>query len=752
MKKRARASALALATALVWGSAAALPAAAAPEVRYGDPENLGPMIESVAALDSAYGVEDGNDVMYTTVNGSPAIFQVVDLDTYELLRSFPLPGTESSWSHTVDAEGNVVISSSGRIFRYSPETHDLEDLGQVPGAGTLYGVSAAEDGDLYVGTYPDGKVVHWDAETGTFDDLGSVVEGQDYVRGLAYSDGVVYAGIGTLGSLWALDAETGEKSEIPLPERPEYELDALPMIYGVNVVDDLLFVHVSGINLLLVYDTVEQTWSDTVVPNFRGLYTSPARDGETWLVAGGRVLAFDLETHAVRDSGMAFGTYLRHSAWVDVSATNPDLPGESLVTVQYGGAVTFMNPETSRVVTKPSILEGQPVGLQALETGPDGRIYLSGYMATLGARFDPEQGSVETFALGQAEGMTPLGDSMIFGVYPGAVVQELDTTAPGAPVTIHDIGDGQDRPFAMTSGDGVLVLGTVADYGGLDGGLTVRDAEGTWQTYPGVVDDQSVTGVAYRDGVVYGATSVWGGLGSVPTQDEARVFAFDIATGEKTLELVPELPGDVPARHLGALTFGPDGLLWGAGWGTIFAMDPDTLEVVRSAEVYPTDWDSFSHRWRPISLRWGQDGLLYTTLGDSLTVVDPETLEHTRLVEETPLMTVGPDGHLYYTAGADLMRIQVEVVDVPEEPAEPGGPGEEPTEPGAPDGPGEPAEPTDPPADAGPQPDRPGQDPADGAGTGDRLPTTGAPVTALAVLAAALVALGAVALRRHAHS
>ncbi|MGH3729090.1 MAG: hypothetical protein ACRDTU_10090 [Micromonosporaceae bacterium] len=617
------------------------------------------MIRSVAALDTAYGSEAGNDVLYTTVNGSPASFQVVDLDNYELLRTFPLPGTTSAWSHTVDPDGNVVIASSGKLFRYSPATKQVEDLGQVPGAIALYGAATDSDGDIIVGTYPDAKVVRWDSATRTYHDLGAVADGQEYVRGMAYRDGIAYAGIGTTGGLWAVDVTTGSKTEIEFPDRPEYDKNAMPQVYGMNLVGSLLFVHLANINLLLVYDTATGTWSDTVVPNFRGLYTSPARDGKTWFTASGRVMTFDLASHEVADTGMAFGTYLRHSAWVEVP--DPDLPGVSLVTIQFGGSITFFNPSTGTVKTKPSIVEGQPVGLQSMESGPDGKVYLSGYMGTSGTRLDPADDSVKSFPIGQSEGITALGDEMYFGVYPGATVHRLDTSAPlgsGNPSQAYDIGDHQDRPFAMTSGDGMLFLGTVADYGALDGALTVKDADG-WRTYPGVVDDQSVIGVAYRDGVVYGSSSVWGGLGSQPSQTEAHVFAMDAKTGEEIADVVPDLPGDVPAKAIGSLTFGPDGLLWGAAWGTIFAMDPDTLKVVKSREIYPTDWN-FGHLWRPVALKFGSDGQLYTTLGTTLTVVDPKKLKYRKLADEADIMTLGADGHVYYAAGTDLMRLRTD--------------------------------------------------------------------------------------------
>ncbi|NYE69517.1 Ig-like domain-containing protein [Microlunatus parietis] len=635
------------------GPAAELPA------RFAEPENLGPLIRSVAVFDSAYGVENGRDVLYTTVTGSPATFQVIDLDSHTLLRTIPLPGAADSWSHAVDHDGSVIISGGGHLFRYQPSDATVRDLGRAPGASVLYGVSPDGAGNVYAGTYPDGKVIKYDSAAGTFTDFGSVVPGQDYVRGLAYHRGTVYAGVGITGSLWSIDPGTGAKTEIPLPARPEFDPARPPSIYSLNTAGDLLFVQLSDVNLLLIYDTVAGAWLDTAVSQYRGLYTSPERDGKTFLVAGGRLRSFDLATHELVDTGIAFGTYLRHSAWVDVSATNPELPGLSLVTVQYGGAVSFLNPQTGRVISKPSILEGSPITLQTLERGPDDRLYASGYPGGTGARFDPEGGGLTNFALGQSEGMATLGDSLYLGNYPGAIMHELDTTKPlGAgtnPRQAHDIGDDQDRPFAITAGDGKLFVGTIPTYGALGGAVTIKDGA-VWSTYRNVVPGQSVMSLAYRDGKLYGSTTVWGGLGIEPTETVARVFVFDVATRTVEKIITPELPGAVTAKAIGALSFGPDGLLWGAAWGTIFALDPATLEVVRSREIVATDWN-FNHLWRPIQLRWAADGLLYTTLGGNLTVVEPRSLK-SRTLAATALMTLAANGDVYYADGPDLIRIR----------------------------------------------------------------------------------------------
>ncbi|MGM9973677.1 MAG: cohesin domain-containing protein, partial [Clostridiaceae bacterium] len=82
------------------------------------------------------------------------------------------------------------------------------------------------------------------------------------------------------------------------------------------------------------------------------------------------------------------------------------------------------------------------------------------------------------------------------------------------------------------------------------------------------------------------------------------------------------------------LTFHEDGLLWGAVDGIIFAMDPDTYQVVKYKNIYPEIVDR--GMWRPVHILFGEDGLLYTDVAGKLTVMKPDTLEHVTLIGSGP--------------------------------------------------------------------------------------------------------------------
>jgi hypothetical protein len=624
--------------------------------RYDDPINLGSPIQSVAIYDSTYGTEDGRDMMYTTSSGSPAIFQVIDLKSKEVLRTYNLDATGSSWSHITVPNGNVYIGGNGYLYEYSPVTKEVKNLGGI-GETVVYGLSYDEEGRVYFGSFPNAKAGRYDPNTGEMKDYGSVAPGQSYSRSTAYHNGYLYLGIGVDNHLVKLNVETGEYEKIALPDHvvpgsSVWQLDAAGkyIVAGVG----------GGSNTLLFYDTETGQWSDKYYLNNKGLRLIQGLPGsnKAYFLQGNRLKEVDLNTLEAVDTGVVFGTFLRNTTWVEVE-NDPDLPGKSLVTVQFGGQVTYMNLQTKKVKTIQYPIVGNPIPIQTLEKGPGGKLYFSGYPGGKGAEYNTETHENKQFTLAQAEGMAAIGNKMYFGVYPGALISEMDVTNPVLSTKqIYDIPE-QDRPFIMTAADSKLYIGTIPDYGHLGGSLTILDPAAVASTavYKNVVHNQAIAGLAKVDGKLFGSTTVYGGLGIDPSEPAAKIFVWDIEKGEKITEFVPDIPGvTVQPKMISGMSMGPDGLLWSAASGTIFAMDPETLEIVKSKNIYPEVRDY--GRWRPIHIRWAEDGLMYTTLAGHLTAIDPETLESEALAE-AELMTIGDDGNIYYADKYNLMKIEV---------------------------------------------------------------------------------------------
>ncbi|WP_010268818.1 FIMAH domain-containing protein [Paenibacillus senegalensis] len=639
----------------------ARPAHAYVDRSFSAPIDLGSPIQSIAIYDSAYGVENGRDVMYTTTSGNPAQFQVIDVLSQEVLRVFPLPGSESSWTHLTVPDGTVYIGGNGKLYQYSPQTQSLTDLGGI-GESVVYGLSHDEQGRVYFGSYPNAKIGRYDPATGEMKDYGTVAPGQSYTRSTAYHDGYIYAGIGTSASVVKIDAETGEKETIALPDYPGVALTGT--VNQLDVAGRYLVAGVnSGTSPLLFYDLELQQWSSTYYENNRGIRLSYGVEGSNvvYFIRNGQLMELNINTLQLEETGLAYGSYLRNSTWVNVP-NDPDLPGLSLITVTFGGGIVFFNPQSQIVKSVQYPIQGNPIPIQALETGPDGKLYMSGYPGGQAAVYSPDTDKFQMFPLGQAEGMTSFGSKLFLGVYPGAAIHELDTNKPLQasvnPVQRFTIPH-QDRPFSMTSDEKRLFIGTIPDYGELGGALTIYEPEtgSAPVVHENLIENQSIVGLTVADGKLYGSTTVAGGLGIDPVETAAKLFVWDIASGTKLQEWVPAIPGiSSTPRMISGLTAGPDGQIWAAADGTLFAFDPDTLEITKSETIYPEV--SNYGRWRPVYIRTGADGLLYTTLAGRITVVDPDSLESVTLAT-TPLMTLGHDGHIYYADDTQLMKIEV---------------------------------------------------------------------------------------------
>src|SRR5690606_7306898 len=156
--------------------------------------------------------------------------------------------------------------------------------------------------------------------------------------------------------------------------------------------------------------------------------------------------------------------------------------------------------------------------------------------------YDPVTGKTENYpGLTQAESITVDGDDLYFGNYPSAHIYVYNTKAA------WDMGNGNPKRIAIISGEdrifggvsvpthGSLFFGTVPTYGKLGGVLAQYDKNDKKLTNYGVImPDLSIISLIHKDDVIFGGTSVLGGIGIDPSLSEAKLFAWDIL-GKKKL-------------------------------------------------------------------------------------------------------------------------------------------------------------------------------------------------------------------------
>jgi len=651
-------------------------------LRVGAPEDLGRPIRSLAVLSAQVTREDGRPVLLAIAgtSGVPTL-NVVDVRDNRLLRAFPLAkGAGGSWGGTVLPDGTAYLITYQRLIRYDPRKKRAEDLGiPIAGETAFWSLAHDEQGHIYGGSYPNGKVFRFDPKTGRFSVLAEV--GQPYVRSTAYHDGTLYAGTSPTpsGKIHAIDVRTGARRELPLPDMAA----GLPnQVYGLDVrAGRCLFAFLTfpdKSSTLRVYDLRERRWWPEEFPGYGEHYVGPERDGPerdgperdgperdgvVLLRWKGYWHELDLATRKARRLPRPAGVTYRGGGWADLGGGAP-----SLVSVTFEGAVVVTDPATGAPRTLPPVMQSEPAGIQALAVSPDGRrVYVSGYLASRAAMVDTATGAATLFPMGQAEGIVAHGNRVWWGVYPGAHLHEMDAAAPLAakrnPREVYHVPEEQDRPFGVAASDRWAVFGTVPVGGRLGGSLTVLDRRtGAWTSRRNIVPDQSLVALALRGDVVYGTTSVHGGLGGgEPRATAARVFAWDLRTGRKIAEtaLTPA-GGGRPARFIGGVAVGPDGRVWAAAAGSLFALDPETLAVTDRRALLPRPVDE--GRWRPPFVGFGPDGLLYTNVGNEIRVADPATGEVRALGIRADLMALGPDGWVYYRPAEDvagLKRVRV---------------------------------------------------------------------------------------------
>jgi hypothetical protein len=239
-------------------------------------------------------------------------------------------------------------------------------------------------------------------------------------------------------------------------------------------------------------------------------------------------------------------------------------------------------------------------------------------------------------------------------------VYEYDPTAPWTSTNPRRVAElvnhGQDRPFAMVGVDALskLYIGSVPDYGSHSGALSVYNVP-TRQTqvYKDIVHNQGVVSLTYKDGFVYGGTTIYGGLGtSGPTETEGKLFVFDTATNAKVFEIVP-----VAGRKVvSGLLAGPDGMIWGVAEDTIFKFDPQTRQIVYKAAKlgrYGT-----GTVWVDAFLEIGKDGNVYgTNRQKTLFMINPETMDFFKIKSGAGnYLTQDFYGNLYMSNDADLWK------------------------------------------------------------------------------------------------
>ncbi|WP_438351699.1 S-layer homology domain-containing protein [Paenibacillus sp. FA6] len=634
-------------------------------------QDLGPQIRKATLMRGAIGL-DHNDrqVIYTVVAGAPSIFTIIDIETEQVLKSLPLPETSGAWSVTTSSDGSVYMGAYnlGLLYRYIPSADQLVNLGHpfTTKDSVLYPMAAGKDGIMYGSTYPTANLYAYNPDTNAFTDYGTMstkTSGERWTRVTVYDEEShkIYAGVGNVPRLLEYDLATGAKRDL-LPDG----FDNIVSVYDLNIADGRLFARKEANNANETFvidigsgDLIEVTNADTGVKsttftNFsRGVSpVSPIANKLYFAATGGELYEYDLDTNSYRTTGASIeGAAI---AYEFIQLNEADFPGYSLVGLSGNSGKMFKyNLETGAMKLTDVQLPAEPVNIHEITKGPDGKIYSAGYLqGNLGVHTPSTGESMYYEGVAQGEGMIAIHNKLYLGIYPGASIYEYDLSKPWNrtnsnelnPNKLFQLGDiNQDRPFGMAGAEDLnkLFIGTVPKNGMLGGALTVYDIEtgGVPEIYANLIPDQSILSLAYKDGLLYGGTSIHGGQGGTPTATEAKLFIWDVVNKKKIFEVVPV----AGKQAITAIHIGPDGNIWGLANGALFIFDIETQKVIYSNNAFPNSIG----RWIDGSMETGTDGNVYATVAGNFFKIDAVTKEITVLASGVRKLTQDDYGNFY---------------------------------------------------------------------------------------------------------
>ncbi len=631
------------------------------QINSGTLVNLGPQI-TMTTVQSAVFLKDGkgNDLLYTVVRGLPAHLAGYDLKTNNLVADIPLDKMDGAWGTAVSTDGTFYAGGGGgHLYRYTPGASAAQDLGLPLGTETyIWDLIPGEDGEIFGASYPGCRVFRYHPKDG-FTDVGKgpIVPGENYVHGIAFNKetGKIYAGIGSHARLLELDIASGKKREM-LPEK--YHNQAF--VYDVRLIKDLpggdrLLATITDVGKTLTYN-LKTGLLEKEQDKFNIRSAVKSAEGNK-VFYGDDVNYFSVDPTAPGESPQLLGRSagILASQWM-----SPDI----LYMFNRRGELIKYNSISNTSSSVSLKIPPQPISINAVSVGPDGKIWTGGYLSGSNAAFDPATGkSMEYRGMSQTEGVTLHGPVMYFGIYPHGRLYRYDTTKPwntgdNNPKMIAKIPE-QSRFFAGTalSEQNKIFFGSVPEYGLLGGSLVEYDVlTEKIETFNDVVPKLSIVSLVNSGGDVFGGTSVWGGLGVQPDKNEASLFVWDPVQKKKTFEVIP-------VENAKAITFlmnGPDGNIWGVADGILFIFNPVTQKIVSKHLVYEVSEERKAKNiWHEVSMVIHPSGDIYGTGGGKLFKIDPITKSVTTILSPASKLTMERNGTFYFSRGKDLWQYKL---------------------------------------------------------------------------------------------
>ena len=457
----------------------------------------------------------------------------------------PITAAKGAWAIGLhDNSLYIGTYNPAALYRFDTQTRLLSHIATFKHEQYIWDMEI-HNGTVYMGTYPHARVICYNLKTGNIRDLGSFSR-EKYVRSLTVHNDTIYAGIGARAQLIAYNMKTGRSKDI-LPQ----EFGHNSFVYHQVLCGSKLFLGLSPSYDILMYDI--DTGKFTLLMEAANRQTgitkptfSPGVIHFTGL--GGYLFEYDSRKKSLKKllprtaQGIRNGTHIvagEYIAGVDARAIYEEISFDGL-----------LRKRTSFMVSGLPGIESMPFSLAAHNSV----VFIGERMLRV---FDITANTESyKFILGEPKTICILDNVLYTANYAGATLwrypiealvdSEYEDFDDPDRFMILDIEACQNRPKIIVSNEVTksLLIGTQPDYGASGGALTYfNTSDGKSYTVRNIVPNHTIREIVFDSTdpeMAYIGTSVYGGTGSDPLDEDAHILKWSINNKSIVFDVVPE--------------------------------------------------------------------------------------------------------------------------------------------------------------------------------------------------------------------
>lgn len=493
------------------------------------------------------------------------------------------------WDLTGHLDSFVLGGEDGHLHMVDLKTKEIKVI-KSPYKNEKPVVSITSGGNVvYAGTYNHGLLFAYNTKNGKYvlQNNKSYFTGESYIRSMAYSkkNHSLYIGTGTRAILGTLDLTTNSVKTNFNGARNGYNF-----VYGMKLLEDI-----NGNDFVFCRLTGEGE-RKSMLYNITTGKTSGIFDA----VDIGSVVKNKGNQFFFSHSSVMYRAEIKNNTVVnkkEIGKTQSSviascLFGNKVYCLNTKGNVLSFERDTYKKedhrLTFGKTEKAEVLKLHTLYFDPDGFLWTSGFRVGSNAIINVKNGTKKVLkGINQAEVIFSKGNRLFLGEYPDAKLYRYDKSKEwdkdkGNPKLIAKV-TGQDRIVTAAASEDLpdVYFGTVPEYGKLGGSLLIVHANDKVEELK-LYKNHAIVSLLAKGKLLYGGTTISGGLGSKPVEKEGKLFVYNPSKKKIISETVP-VKG---AIAITALTQLDKNRIAGIAGGTLFIYTVSSAKVEKTIEVY----------------------------------------------------------------------------------------------------------------------------------------------------------------------